>query len=435
MYLNLEDNIFLQMSKKILINLKMNVSEDYLKKLQSHLNKILSPIIPDDNLRFKYLEPRAMVIWVRAMTHETLSPTDNYEDLEYAGDAVLKWCFPKYIIKRFPDKHKGDYTEINSSYMSKIYQAQLTRDLGLSGFIRSQGLDRTILNLETDVFESFFGALEEISDMIQDGLGSIMCYNMITHIFKNRDINVDKGQASIKTQVDQIFTRFELGKLKTTNVGLGIEINILLNEDLAKAYGINSLLGSATNNKYDKAKEEASLDAIETLVQLGFIRVVDKPQSKTNNPTVTFTISLNPRQKAFLESYGIKLNNSVIGQATGSTKKEAEFEAYKAAANFLNKLGITSEWADKQKQIRDFSDPLIEPHLKNLGNKIKNDGYVSLYFFVPRKTSTTKGAVVQLIGVKENGENVVLSYVYSTDRENSYNKAKAQVVMDYINNK
>jgi dsRNA-specific ribonuclease len=345
-------------------------TEQWRQKLKLFLDQLLTPIIPNPAQRAKYFTPEAMKIWERAFTHETVSPSDNYEDLEFGGDANLKYVFPKYVRRRLPHLHKGEYTELNIYYMSKIRQAELARKLGFTEYIQVKGIDRAILNLETDVFESFFGALDEVSDMITDGLGASNCFNMIVHIFKDIEIDESKGRGSPKTQVIQIFVRFDLPK--------PIE----------------------TPDEIDKFH-------------------------------VTFTVSLAPEHIAFLRDYSVNIPNAAIGYAQAPTKKEAEAEAYQQALDTLAGYGITTQWAEEEKQQRDFTDPAVAPFVEAATQRLAREGYVSMYFFIPRKTVTPRGAVVQLIGVRPDGQDAALTYTYATERENSYRTAKAQVVRQY----
>lgn len=345
-------------------------TQEWLQRLQLFINKLLTPIIKNQKDRNKYLDKNAMVVWARAFTHETASPTDNYEDLEFLGDAILKAVFPKYLMNRLPKLHKGEYTELNVAYMSKIMQAQLSRKLGLGDYIRVVGIERAILNLETDVFESFFGALDTISDSIFFGLGFGNCYNMITYIFSDEEIDEKKGSGSAKTQVLQMFVRFDL------------------------------------------PKPEASVD-------------------DSNKYDVKFTVKLLEEHLEFLKTYNVYITNPIIGFASAGTKKEAEFEAYTNAFNTLAEYGITTDWAAEAKQYRDFLDPAVAEYVPLATERLEREGFVSMYFFIPRKTVTPKGAIVQLIGVKGDGRQQLLSFTYTSDRENSYRNAKALVVRQY----
>lgn len=342
----------------------------WLQRLQLFLDKLLTVLFPVKATRDKYLTPMMMVIWGIAFTHETVSPSDNYEDLEYLGDAMLKAVFPKYLMRKLPELHKGEYTELNVYYMSKIRQAELSRRLGFGEYIRVQGIDRAILNLETDVFESFFGALDTISDMLVHGLGFANCYKMIEYIFKDIVIDPANGRGSAKTQVIQMFVRFDL----------------------------------------PKPQEYAD---------------------ETDKYHTTFTVSLPRENLEFLHSYTVDIDDPIIGYGQGATKKEAEYEAYTQALNLLASYGITTEWAEEAKQARDFMEPSVARYVPAAAQRLEREGFDKMYFFIPRKTVTPKGAIVQLVGIRPTGKHEVLSYTYATERENSYQAAKTLVVQQY----
>lgn len=403
------------------------------QRLQSFIDRLLQPVIKDRTDRNRYLDGRAMVIWGRAFTHETVSPSDNYEDLEFLGDAMLKAVFPKYLMKRFPYLHKGEYTELNVAYMSKIMQAQLSRKLGFSEYIRVTGIDRAILNLETDVFEAFFGALDTISDFILPGLGFANCYNMIVHIFADVEIDETKGRGSAKTQVIQMFVRFDLPKPDEQSPGAEVSIRAKPKfVDYLQKVGINdTILGNAIAAKDKDAEYNAYREMVNTFVEAGLIVVEQEKILGQGQRGVDFTVRLRREHLDFLINYGVVIDNPVIGYAEAPTKADAQFQAYTQAFNTLAAYGITTEWAEEAKQARDFIDPSVARFVPGASERLKKEGFESMYFFIPRKTVTPKGAIVQLVGVRKNGQHEVLSYTYTNDRENSYRAAKTLVVKQY----
>lgn len=408
----------------------------WLQSLQSFLNGLLQPIIKNQSERNRYLDANAMKIWATAFTHETVSPSDNYEDLEFLGDAMLKAVFPKYLMKRFPHLHKGEYTELNVAYMSKIKQAELAQSMGLNNHIRVAGIERSILNLDTDVFESFFGALDTISDAIVPGIGFSNCYNMILNIFQNIDIDESKGRGSAKTQVIQMFVRFDLPK-PIEYVDDGKEITVIINPNaikFLKSQGMNitdKVIGYNTATQQEDARCEAYGQAISSLVKYGILTVNEAVKRGRDKYNVDFSVALKSENVNFLRENNVNLKNSVIGHATASTKKEAEFVAYNQALTFLENQGITTEWAETEKQRRDFEQPEVSKYFEAAGERAVSEGFQYMYFFTPRKTVTPKGAVVQLVGVRANGKHEVLAYTYALERENSYLLAKALVVKLY----
>ena len=365
--------------KEIIYFLYLNyrtMNTDYVKwlnGLQRFIYKTLEPIILDERERVKYVDSPSMAIWSTAFTHESVSPTANYEDLEYLGDAILHAVFPKYLMNRFPKYHKNHYTELNTSYMSKITQARLSKTLGFPAYIRVQGILQATLNLHTDVFESFFGALDRVSDNIVNGLGFVNCYNMIIHLFKDEYIDESKTKGSAKTQVQQIFSRFELGNV--------IENHI-------------------------KQKLDSQQDI--------------------------FIVEITPDQQRFMKT--LRKNIPIeIGRGFGNSKKEAVHNAYVNALNNLEHYGISSEWAAENKLDIDLKQPGVQEYLASAKQRLALEGYKSLKFFIPRKLTDSRGnSVVELIGVRqEDNQEEIIGILVTNDKSNSYSQAKADLVRKY----
>lgn len=429
------------------------IDKQWLRQLQSFLVALLKPILGKSPLFMQYFTISAMIIWAQAFTHETVSPSFNYEDPEYSGDAILKAIFPKYLRRRYPKMHKNDYTELNNVYMSKMKQAELSRKMGLDRYIRVTGMDRASLNLETDVFESFFGALEEVSDNIvvptttmvsgvpvvtnttTDGLGYLNCFNMIVHLFKDIVIDESRAQGSSKTQVIQIFVRFDLPRpIESVEGERSTQITVTVAPGARSKIGAlvdNTILGRNRDQKYDKALTEAYREAIDQLYDLGIIDVKEESIQAQNRRDVQFTVALDQSHLAFLRDYQVQLPKAIIGVATGHTKKEAEVEAYNRALQTLASYGITTDWAEKAKIDRDFAEPTLQPYLPAARARLAQEGFVSMYFFIPRKTVTPKGAIVQLVGERANGRDEVLSHTYASPTDKAYLQAKTLVVRQY----
>ncbi|HEY9746784.1 MAG TPA: ribonuclease III [Oculatellaceae cyanobacterium] len=85
--------------------------------------------------------PKNYTLYDRALTHSSyayenkLSSVDNYERLEYLGDAVLKLVVSEYLFNRFPDYREGDLTKIRAVVVSDARLADLAREIQLGDYI------------------------------------------------------------------------------------------------------------------------------------------------------------------------------------------------------------------------------------------------------------------------------------------------------------
>lgn len=85
--------------------------------------------------------PKSYELYDRALTHSSyayenkLSNVENYERLEYLGDAVLKLVVSEYLFERFPDYREGDLTKIRAVVVSDARLADLARDINLGEYI------------------------------------------------------------------------------------------------------------------------------------------------------------------------------------------------------------------------------------------------------------------------------------------------------------
>lgn len=339
--------------------------------LINYLKNILLNIIDESEID-NYFTEESIKIWNRAFIHESINPSNNNEELEYLGDAILKAVFPYYLLKKLPGLDKSIYTELNSFYMSKEEQLKLADYLKLEDYVLAIELKNSRNNVIGDMFEAFFGALTEVSDLYFKGLGFYNCFNMIVYLYKNKEIDESKGLGSGKTQVKQIFSRFAIHEP---------------NEKIISKDG----------------KEECQ-------------------------------IILGPEQLDFLKNHKINIKNKkelTIGKNIANTKKEAIKIAYDNALEALRKLGVTTSWAENIK--REDDRKIIEKYYNDLMKKLKKDGYIDYYFFIPRKTVNKNGSTVILVGVTKDKISKSLEYVITNNKSNAYEEAKINVVKKYLN--
>ena len=77
--------------------------------------------------------------WLQqALTHSSLTGDihQNYERLEFLGDAVLKLVMSDILYKKFPNSREGKMTNIRSILVSDDFLFNLAEDLDLKRHIR-----------------------------------------------------------------------------------------------------------------------------------------------------------------------------------------------------------------------------------------------------------------------------------------------------------
>ena len=361
----------------------MNADErKRLDRLRDFVHGLIYPIIRnmDAATQAKYFDAKAMDVWNKAFTHETFSLDYNYEELEFAGDAVLKAAFPKYLMQKFPTYKKSHYTNFNNYYMAKVVHGRISQRLGLVRYARVKG-ERANFNIAADLYESFFGAVDLISDSIMNGLGYVMCYNLVVEIFSNPrviEIKDEKKEGPPKTQVNQIFQRF--------------------------IPGLSLIEKSYLKEESEFMELFVTREHIRFLKDNGFPRIED---------TIRF--------------------NEPITITSAGTKKEASFLAYEDAyENVFAPLGITSKWAEKRKREIDFELPEVREFARAARAQSEKNGYDELYFDISGKANDVAGVTIQLIGVDKKGANHVLE-TGRFERAGNNAEAKAELLRKYLN--
>lgn len=123
------------------------------KQLKSFIEKLA--IAQTDEIKWELLD--------LALTHPTISPTDNYEQLEFVGDAVVRIVASEIL---YEDNHKcsvGEFTAIRSMLVSDRCLAKIAESYGWGRYLLvSNSASKDENGLETrlaDSFEAVLGAL------------------------------------------------------------------------------------------------------------------------------------------------------------------------------------------------------------------------------------------------------------------------------------
>ena len=98
----------------------------------------------------------------RALTHSSYANehnTQDYERLEYLGDAVLELAMSEYFYLKTSYK-EGEMTKIRASYVCEEALFEYSNDIGLTPNIRvGNGVDINQVSIVADCFESVLGVI------------------------------------------------------------------------------------------------------------------------------------------------------------------------------------------------------------------------------------------------------------------------------------
>jgi len=345
--------------------------EEWRKNLMLFLREILVPSVGKEYVDL-LLSEDVMDIWANAFTHETFDLNNNYEQLETIGDRVLELPFVKLILMRYPDLTSKEITLIKSHYLSKIFQGSTSRNLGFAPWIRiAEGLP-TVSILE-DTFESFFGALYEAAEKnLGPGFGYVTALNFLIDLFKDIEIDLTVAKGKPKSQIKEIFEKLQWGR-------------------------------------------GGPVESFET----------------TENGQHIFKISLTDAAYQYLRNLNPDISR-VIGVGYGSSKTNADNNAYANALITLQRNGITWDWAQNQKEIYELTSPDFEPYINDALAKIEKDGYEKFEFFMSKTTTSLDNYIVQLIGVKYLETGKKFRVILSSGKYSDIQKGKIDVLRKYV---
>ncbi len=117
--------------------------------------------------RFKRAELLALALTHRSFANEQANeqgPAENYERLEFLGDAVLGLVASEWLYQRFPELPEGELSKLKAHAVSKSALAPYAEQLGLGAALRlgvgeERSGGRSKVSLLADSLEALFGAV------------------------------------------------------------------------------------------------------------------------------------------------------------------------------------------------------------------------------------------------------------------------------------
>lgn len=111
-------------------------------------------------------KPSDITIYQRAFTHRSMNEKNrkgepqNYERLEFLGDAMLGSVIAAHLFKKVPNGNEGYLTKMRSKVVSREHLNELGRDLNLISLVKTSIPTRQFgENIHGNVFEALVGAI------------------------------------------------------------------------------------------------------------------------------------------------------------------------------------------------------------------------------------------------------------------------------------
>ena len=213
-----------------------------------------------------------LTIYKEAFTHASYANEKNhamndYERLEFMGDAVLQLFVSDFLFKRFENESEGQLTTHRSKLVREESLARFARELGIgevlylgAGEEKNGGRDRD--SVLANVFESFIGAV--YLDAGQEHARKILQKTIYQHAndLDYEDITDYKTKLQELIQADTRKTVvYEL--LNTLGPANAPEFEIAVMMD-------NMCLGVGKGTSKKRAEQKAAQDALEKLAKTDF---------------------------------------------------------------------------------------------------------------------------------------------------------------------
>jgi dsRNA-specific ribonuclease len=359
-----------------------NIDIERLSDVKSKIGEILTNFVQVPEVLEGLMHDNFLVrYWIPALTSVSFNPHTgmNYEVLENIGDVRLAADFSVYLNKLLPEGTEFIYSEMKSYYTSNEYISSRSEVLGLVDVFQVVDQREKTEGAKADIYEAFVGALLMSGNDLLDGLGSSLTYNFVVWDFRDLSLDLEKGEGAARTNVQQIFTRFNIGAP-------------ILESQVVRG---------GTNSRVFLEKQHLQL----------------------------------------LSDKGIKVPNVdklEIGSAFGKTKSKANQAAFVRARDFLRQnYQIDSEWAEAVKNEMEMAQIKPRELVTEAKQKAAIDGYEYIYFHVLGKSSTVDGFMLVLIGVTSSGtRGTLIARYFETHDEaikTTHASANLSLIKEYVN--
>ena len=217
-------------------------------------------------LSYRFREPELLT---RALTHSSFNGSqeeyqeENYEKLEFLGDAFLDAVVSQWLIQEHPDMKEGDLSKTRALIVCEKSLARIALQLGIPPFIRMSrgeeitgGRDRP--SILADTVEAVIGAI-----FLDGGYDAVRDFILKTFRETFREALQDGGKKDFKTQLQELLQ--QRGTVEIRYVVVKEE-----GQPHDKTFYVNLLVdGSLAGSGQGRSKKEAEQNAAEDGLKRG----------------------------------------------------------------------------------------------------------------------------------------------------------------------
>jgi len=140
--------------------------------MTSSIRNIFSSRADKDGIFFDSIKkiigfkPINIFYFEKAFTHSSLNKKSddgkiqNYERLEFLGDAMLSAVIASHLFRKVPEGNEGYLTKMRSKVVSREHLNELGRDLNLIKLVKANiPVDNFGVNIHGNIFEALIGAI------------------------------------------------------------------------------------------------------------------------------------------------------------------------------------------------------------------------------------------------------------------------------------